>query len=116
MTPADDLRRPMILPPWWRGGTPREPLVEAFARARWLLATYWLLLVSGYVVLLGAAFRYWGADPELLVLLPVLVVASTLGVALGNLLALLRLRAGPTHAPSLSGTPGPKTGPGGGLP
>lgn len=93
MTPVDDLRRPMILPPWWRGGTPREPLVEAFARARWLLATYWLLLVSGYVVLLGAAFRYWGADPELLVLLPVLVVASTLGVALGNLLALLRLRA-----------------------
>lgn len=60
MTPADDLRRPMILPPWWRGGTPREPLAEAFSRARWLLATYWLLLVSGYVVLLGVAFRYWG--------------------------------------------------------
>jgi hypothetical protein len=37
VTPVDDLRRPMILPPWWRGGTPREPLVEAFARARWLL-------------------------------------------------------------------------------
>ena len=92
MTPADDLRRPMILPPWWRGGTPREPLAEAFSRARWLLATYWLLLVSGYVVLLGVAFRYWGADDELLVLLPILVVASTLGVALGNLLALLRLR------------------------
>jgi hypothetical protein len=92
VTPADDLRRPMILPPWWRGGTPREPLSEAFARARWLLATYWLLLVSGYVVLLGVAFRYWGADEELLALLPILVGASTVGVALGNLLALLRLR------------------------
>lgn len=93
MTPPDDLRRPMILPPWWRGGAPREPLSEAFARARWLLGTYWLLLVSGYVVLLGTAFRFWGADAELLLLLPVLVGASTLGVALGNLLALLRLRA-----------------------
>lgn len=92
MSSADDLRRPMILPPWWRGGTPREPLSEAFARARWLLVTYWLLLVSGYVVLLGVAFRYWGPDEELLVLLPVLVGASTVGVALGNLLALVRLR------------------------
>jgi len=60
----------MILPPWWRGGSPREPLSEALSRARWLLATYWLLLVSGYVVLLGVAFRYWGADQEFLVLLP----------------------------------------------
>ena len=92
MNAADDLRRPMILPPWWRGGTPREPLSDAFKRARWLLATHWLLLVSGYVVLLGTAFRYWGADEETLVLLPVLVGASTLGVATGNLLALLRLR------------------------
>jgi len=82
----------MILPPWWRGGSPREPLTEAFSRARWLLATYWLLLVSGYVVLLGVAFRYWGADQEFLVLLPVLVGASTIGVALGNLLALARIR------------------------
>jgi hypothetical protein len=95
---ADDLRRPMILPPWWRGGAPREPLSEAFSRARWLLATYWLLLVSGYVVLLGVAFRYWGPAEELLVLLPVLVGASTLGVALGNLLALLRLRAWMVHS------------------
>jgi predicted RND superfamily exporter protein len=43
-------------------------------------------------------------------------VACCLPAMLVLLPALLRLRAGPTHAPSLSGTPGPKTGPGGGLP
>lgn len=93
MNAVDDLRRPMILPPWWRGGVAREPLAEALSRARWLLATYWLLLVSGYVALLGASFRYLGADDEVLVLLPVVVGTSTLGVALGNTLALLRVRS-----------------------
>ena len=93
VTPADDLRRPVILPPWWRGGAPREPLGESFARARWLLATYWLLLVSGYVALVGAAFRFGGANADVAALLPMLVAASTFGVAGGNLLALLRLRA-----------------------
>lgn len=89
--PTDDTP-PMLLPPWMGAGTPRETLREAFARATWVLASYWALLVGGYLALVAVAVVYWRAD-RAAVAIPLLVVASGAGVALGNLLALLRTRS-----------------------
>lgn len=88
-----DAPRPeMLLPPWLSAGTPKVPLRDAITRAKGLLATYWLFLVSGYVALVGAGFYYW-ADPKLLWGLALVIAMSTAGVALGNVTAMLRVRA-----------------------
>ncbi len=79
----------MVLPPWLVAGVAREPLRESLERARWVLGSYWLLLGSSYVVLFATAKTWWHGD---LGMTAVLLVASALGVAVGNALALARLR------------------------
>jgi hypothetical protein len=80
---------PMVLPPWLVAGVAREPLRETLGRARWVLASYWLLLVSSYVVLFATAMRWWHGD---IAMTGVMLAASAVGVAVGNALALARVR------------------------
>jgi hypothetical protein len=77
------------LPPWLIAGVAREALQETFARARWLLASYWLLTGSGYVALVAAALSWWEGNVTFAV---VLVLSSLVGALVGNLLGLLRVR------------------------
>lgn len=91
-SPSPNTRPPMLLPPSLAPGIPREPIAETFARARWLLGGYWLLTGSGFVVFLATAFAYWrGGEGGFLGILALTLVCA-LGVALGNLLAMLRVR------------------------
>lgn len=88
MTP--DLQPPpMILPPWLVAGVARETLRETLARAKWVLASYWLLLVSSYAALFVTAATWWHGD---LGATAAMLVVSAVGVALGNGLALARVR------------------------
>jgi len=82
-------RAPIVLPPWLVAGLAREPLRETLARARWLLASYWLLTGSGYVVLVATAVTWWHGEATYAV---ALVLASLVGALAGNLLGLLRIR------------------------
>lgn len=91
--PTEPQRPGVILPPWLVPGVAREPLRETFARARWALGSYWLFAASGYVVLLATALTQWHGDGGATI---GMIVASALGVAFGNLLALLRVRPWPT--------------------
>ena len=82
-------RAPIVLPPWLVAGLAREPLRETFARARWLLASYWLLTASGYAVLVATAVTWWHGEATYAV---ALVLSSLVGALVGNLLGLLRVR------------------------
>lgn len=84
-------RPAIVLPPWLVPGLPRDALREAFARARWLLAGYWALTASGYVVLVATAVTWWRGSARYAV---ALVLASLVGALAGNLLGLLRVRTG----------------------
>lgn len=83
--------REMVLPPWLVAGVPREGLREGFSRARWLLLAYWLLTATGFVLLCLVATLYWHSANAGIGMM-VLVLVSALGIALGNLLALIRTR------------------------
>jgi hypothetical protein len=89
MTPPN----PLVLPPSLAGGVAPEGLREGFARARWLLGAYWLLTGTGFALLLLVAALYWHGSSSFASLVA-LAVSSLLGVALGNVLGLLRVRAG----------------------
>lgn len=88
--------RPFPLPPWLWSGTEREPLRESLGRARWLLIAYWLLLVSGYIALTVTVLGLDVGGGH--VFLAVLALVSVVGVFVGNLVGLLRLRAWPLNA------------------
>ncbi len=89
MSAPQDTRAPMNLPPWLVAGVAREPFGETLARARWVLGSYWLLLASSFVVLFATAVTWWHGD---LAITAIMLVSSAAGVAVGNALALLRIR------------------------
>lgn len=84
--------REMVLPPWLIAGVAPEGLREGFSRARWMLGAYWLLTLTGFAVLSLVATLYWRSANAGIGMV-VLSAVSALGVALGNLLGLLRTRA-----------------------
>ncbi len=90
--PPSTVKPPMTLPPSLWGSTPREPLRESIRQARWLLISYWVLLVSGYLALIAVIAAYENvlkaAEMALMWALP-----SLCGAAAGHVVAMLRVRA-----------------------
>src|SRR4051812_35138774 len=89
---SEDVRQ-FPLPPWLWSGTEREPLRDALGRARWLLISYWVLLVSGYLALTATVLGLSTGSGSGYALVAAIAAASVVGVLVGNLLGLLRLRA-----------------------
>ncbi len=89
-------RPPLTLPPWLLAGTEREPIAESFSRAKWLLAAYWLLTASGFVVLMAAVMGQSTSASSLSIFIG-LVLTSAVGILFGNLLGMLRVRGWVVH-------------------
>lgn len=83
---------PLALPPWLWPSAPAEPLGVVFPRAKWLLLAYWVLLVSGFVVLFAVFAAYEHLSGSDTAALGAFLLVSMAGVALGQLLGLLRVR------------------------
>lgn len=93
----DKAQSAMVLPPWLVGSEAQEPLREAVSRARWLLASYWALLLSGYAVLFAVAALYWHGGATALATLGTLGLTSLVGTVAGNLVAMRRLKVWVIH-------------------
>jgi hypothetical protein len=87
----------IVLPPWLLGSRAPEPLRTAAWRARWLLAAYWLLTLSGYAVLGAMAVGYWRGGAAVLTTVLTLGLTSLAGVMVGNVAALVRGRVWMIH-------------------
>ncbi len=87
----------IVLPPWLVGSDAGEPFLRAAWRARWLLASYWLLTLSGYGVLGAMAVGYWRGGPAVLHTVATLGITSLAGVVVGNVVALARGRVWMIH-------------------
>lgn len=93
MTPPQNA---IVLPPSLSGGVPHEGLRESFGRARWLIAAYWLMTLTGFGLLALVATLYWHGRSTLAGMF-VMGAVSLLGVALGNALGMLRASVPVVH-------------------
>jgi len=88
---------PMVLPPWLVGADAGLSLRASAWRARWVLASYGLLTVSGYAVLGAMAAGLWRGGAAVVTTVATLCATSFVGVVLGQVAALARGRVWLVH-------------------